>query len=341
MPSQYPASPSPIRPELRTQPRFPDVPPAAGHYESFYLKACHPEGGLGIWIRYTVFKRPDQAPKGFRWFTLFDSAAGVRASKVGHAYVGAGEDHYIQIGDSRFEPGHVIGNARSERLDASWELEFEPGAEPLFHLPSARMYRARIPRTKLLTPYPGVSFNGWVKIGRRVIEVHRWPGTVGHNWGSEHAQRAIWLHGTNFAGHQEDWLDLAIGRIRVGPFTSPWIANGALFLDGQRHQLGGLARAGATVVQEAPERCHFAVPGKEIALEGTVSAERSRLVSWIYAQPQGGERQTVNCSVADMRLKVSRPGHETLTLEVKGGAAYELQMAERYPEVPVQPFADG
>ena len=58
-----------------TRARFPDVPHDAGHYESFYLRAAHPSEPLGIWIRYTVHKRPGEEPKGSVWFTLFDAGA--------------------------------------------------------------------------------------------------------------------------------------------------------------------------------------------------------------------------------------------------------------------------
>ena len=40
--------------------RFPRVGRKAGHYESFYVKACEPGGGRGIWIRHTVHKRPGE-----------------------------------------------------------------------------------------------------------------------------------------------------------------------------------------------------------------------------------------------------------------------------------------
>ena len=59
------------------------------------------------------------------------------------------------------------------------------------------------------------------------------------------------------------------------------------------------------------------------------------------ADPKVGERQTINCSIADLRLDVSRPGAGAVALELTGAAAYELQMQERYPAIPVQPFADG
>ena len=63
--------------------RFPRVAAKAGHYESFYIKACEPGGGRGIWIRHTVHKRPGAEPNASIWFVFFDrAAAGPRATKV-------------------------------------------------------------------------------------------------------------------------------------------------------------------------------------------------------------------------------------------------------------------
>ena len=47
-----------------TAARFPAVPAKAGHYESFYLKLCHPSEPLAAWIRYTMHKRRGAAPTG-------------------------------------------------------------------------------------------------------------------------------------------------------------------------------------------------------------------------------------------------------------------------------------
>lgn len=319
--------------------RFPHVPGSAGHYESFYLKACDPAGGLGVWIRYTVHKRPNAAPKGFTWFTLFDARAGVAASKAEYPDPSAGDDYYIGMGDCRFSPGTVFGRAPSEQLEAAWELQFRGSEPPVWHL-KRWMYRAPLPRTKVLSPHPQVVFDGWLQAGSRRIELRGWPGTVGHNWGAEHAKRAIWIHGTNFEGHEDSWLDLAIGRVALGPLTTPWIANGVLSLDGRRHRLGGLERLRSTRIDEALESCRFRLAGDDVEITGTVGAPRERFVSWIYSQPSGAERQTINCSIADLRLEVSRMGAAPLMLELRGGAAYELQMEERYPPIPVQPFAD-
>jgi hypothetical protein len=321
--------------------RFEDVSLEAGHYESFYVKACHPDGGLGVWIRYTVHKRPGRAPEGSLWFTLFDAGTGVRASKVTWPDPRTGDGEYIVIGDARFGPGKLVGAADSEQLSASWELEFSGREPPLWHLPRRWMYRAPIPRTKVLSPHPAVRFDGTVGAGERRVDLDGWPGMVGHNWGTEHATRAIWLHAMGFDGRPGDWLDVALGRIVVGPLTTPWIANGAISLDGERHRLGGVERVRSTRAQETPESCRFVLPGRGIAVEGDVGAPRERFVGWLYAQPAGPERQTVNCSIADISLRVRRTGREPLVLRLAGGAAYELQMQERYPPIALQPFGDG
>jgi hypothetical protein len=38
------------------------------------------------------------------------------------------------------------------------------------------------------------------------------------------------------------WLDLALVRIRIGPLVTPWIASGALDLDGRRYAPAPLRR---------------------------------------------------------------------------------------------------
>jgi hypothetical protein len=111
-----------------------------------------------VWIRYTVHKRPGAAPKGFVWFTLFDRARAVSASKTELARPSASEGDYIAMDGCRFAPGYVAGQAPSDQLDAEWELRFD-GAEPaVWHLPWSWMYRAPFPRTKVLSPHPHVLF---------------------------------------------------------------------------------------------------------------------------------------------------------------------------------------
>jgi hypothetical protein len=324
------------------------VPLAAGHYESFYLKASSPAQPLGIWIRYTVHKRPGERAKGSLWFTLFDhGAGGPLASKVTLPAedLAAGGGDYIRLRDSRFGEGVVEGAAPSRELRAQWSLRFASDEPPLRHLPREWMYRAPLPRTKLLSPWPAARFDGTVEANGRRIELDGWPGMVGHNWGAQHAERWIWLHGSSFEERGPGtWIDAGFGRVRLGPWTTPWIANGALTLEGERHPLGGIGRTRATRVSERRDGCEVTLPGPALTLRAVVRTERSDFVGWVYADPDGSEHQVVNCSIASMSVEVRRsnaPAAPPIELRTEWGAAYELGMRERDHGVPIQPFPDG
>jgi hypothetical protein len=322
-----------------TRARFPDVPADAGHYESFYLRAAHPSEPLGIWIRYTVHKRPGAEPAGSLWFTLFDgNADGPWAVKATEPRPRLPSGGFIEIAGATFGPEAVTGSAG----DASWDLRYTGGGGPLFHLPRDWMYRAKFPRTKTLSPQPAALYSGTVSVGELTIELDRWPGMVGHNWGAEHAERWVWLHGIGFEGRSEDtWIDAALGRVKLGPFTTPWIGNGGISIDGERHRLGGIERTRAIRVNERPTGCDFLIPGPGITVRGRVGSERKNFVGWVYADPDGPEHNTVNCSISEMELTVTRDGRPELTLSTRAGATYELGMRETDHGIPLQPFTDG
>ena len=166
---------------------------------------------------------------------------------------------------------------------------------------------------------PGARFDGWLSVDGREIEVQAWRGMVGHNWGAQHAERWIWLHGATESG---DWLDAAIGRVRLGPATTPWIANGALHLDGRRRTLRGPAgvdaRPGAATVTLGDTRIH-------------VTAPLERTIAWVYADPPGGEHHSLNCSVAALEVDGLATAH---------GGVYELGIREHDHGVRVAPFPD-
>ena len=171
------------------------------------------------------------------------------------------------------------------------------------------MYTAKLPRTKTLSPHPSALFSGRVSFGERTLELDGWPGMVGHNWGAEHAERWVWMHGIGFEGEPDStWIDVAIGRVRLGPLTSPWIASGGISIRGERHALGGAERIRSTEMRESPSGCEFALPGNGIVVRGKVGSDPRNFVGWVYADPGGSEHNTVNCSIADMTLTVSREG---------------------------------
>jgi hypothetical protein len=297
----------------------------SGRYESNYLRAVDPDGPRGVWIRYTLLQRAGAPPAGSLWCTVWDADAGPPvAVKSTPALAEEGDSR--AIAGARFGPARVTGSSTAGRHHAAWDLTVTDRAAPLRHLPLSLLYRAPLPRTKLESPAPVARISGTVEADGRRLELDGWPGMTGHNWGAQHAERWLWLHGVGFEGAPDAWLDVAVGRVRAGPLTTPWIANGALHVDGRRRPLRGAAevdaRPGEAAVALGDVRIHVRAP-----LEQTVA--------WVYADPPGGEHHSLNCSIAALELAL-----EGRTLATAHGGVYELGIRERDHGVPVAPFPD-
>jgi hypothetical protein len=329
---------------VATQAIFPSASMRAGMYESFYLRAVSPEEPVGIWIRLTVRKAPGRRPRGSVWCTVFDARRGPPfMHKLSTEELGAPAGGWIAVGDNAIGPGRAAGTCG----EARWSLRFGSGEPELRHLSPRWLYRTPLPRTKLTSPAPAASFDGVLELGGRpAIELRGWPGMVGHNWGSQHAERWIWLHGVGFAEEPAAWLDVALGRLKVGGRMTPWVANGALSLGGNRHRIGGLT-ARATYVDESETGCSLRLAGERgLALRALVEVPARSAAGWRYADPGDDRSQTaqhdvVNCSIASLELTVTRPhGASPATLRTEHSGAYELGMRERDHGVPIAPFSD-
>ena len=322
---------------------FPRMPITAAGYESFYLRAVSPSEPLGVWIRYTVHKRSGEPPLGSVWCTVFDAARGRPfMQKLTTSALAQPAGGWIEVGSgeqrSSFGPAAASGRCGA----ASWDLRVRAEAPELRHLPREWLYRTRLPRTKLTSPAPDAIFDGVLELaGERRIELDGWRGMVGHNWGSEHAERWIWMHGIGFPQAPETWLDLALGRVRIAGRMTPWIASGAVYLDGRLCRLGGLGARGLEV-RESAAGCSLTVPGdRHTRLRVHVRVPAGSAAGWRYADPNGSEHDVVNCSVASVELRVDARGAATRELHSAHGGVYELGMRERDHGVAIAPFPDG
>ncbi len=323
---------------------FPHASQGKGMYESFYLRAVSPDEPVGVWIRYTVHKAPGAPARGALWCTVFDARLGRPFQhKLTTEQLGVPADGWISIGDARLGPDGAEGTCG----EASWSLRWASSEPELRHLPRAWMYRAPLPRTKLTSPAPAASFDGKIEVpdprsgALRTIELRGWHGMVGHNWGAEHAERWIWLHGIDFEEDPRAWLDVAIGRVRLGRWTTPWVTNGALCSEGRRLALGGLGAKGL-LVAETPQRCRLALPGQDgLSIDAHIDTPADSHAGWSYADPDGGRHDISNCSIASLTMTVRRPGAPARTLHTAHGAAYELGMREHDHGVPIASFPDG
>jgi hypothetical protein len=313
-------------------------------YESFYVRAVSPSEPVGLWIRNTVQKAPGRAPQGSVWCTVFDARRGAPyMHKLTSNLLSVPDGGWIAVAEGE-EQGATIGPGGAEGRcgQASWSLRLESGEAALEHLPSRWLYRTPLPRTKSTSPHPAALLGGVLELNGSAIELRSWPAMVGHNWGSEHAERWIWLHGLGFDGAPEAWLDVVLARVELAGRVTPWLASGALSLDGRRHRLGGLRARGVDVDADA-SGCSVRLGGHGgLRVQARVRVPPDAAAGWRYSDPRSGEHDVVNCSVSALDLDVRLPGKTAArSLHSPHGAAYELGMRERDHGVAIAPFSDG
>ena len=219
---------------------------SVGGYESWFISARDPVSPRALWIRHTRHRPVNEQESVALWCTVIDRHAGqpIVLKEVFAAFPP----------DAAAGPEKFRGRATLGPHEAHWDLAVTGGQPPLRPLRPAALYRAPLPRTKLEASVPDGLVTGVLEIDGRTVAVSGWRGTVGHNWGSEHADSWVWLHAADFGAAPEAWLDVVLARIRVGPARSPWTAMGALSLAGNRIVLGGLGRR--TRVEASPGRLH-------------------------------------------------------------------------------------
>lgn len=315
--------------------RFPAVGLAQPHYESVYCALVHPGEPQAVWIRTTVQKRPGQAPTGALWFTWF-GPDGVRAGKLNDLPVGPG-GLGIECGPATQGPGGSRGALQVNGLTADWDLSFASRTLGLEHLHPARLYRLPFPRTKSTSPVPDLDVRGSLVVNGTSIDLAGWTGMLGHNWGTEHAARWVWLRACGL-GDGTGWVDAVLGRVRLGPVLSPWTGFGAIELDGTRHALGGLVSRG-TAVTLSPDGASIALAGRGIGVDVRVAVNPGRAVAWEYSDPAGHRHEVVNSSAAAMTVVVDRAGQSD-TFEPARRGVLEVGGDTRAFDVPLQPYPD-
>src|SRR4051812_40955760 len=242
------------------------------------------------------------------------------------------------------DPGGFHGEARARGRMAVWDLMVSGGGPALRHLRPGALYRLPLPKTKLEAPVPDGVARGSVVLDGVLVDVVGWRATVGHNWGREHAERWVWLHAAEFEDEPETWLELAIARVRIGGALTPWIANGAVSVGGQRFRLGGLGHVPGVRVVAGPGRLEAIVPGERVEIRVAVHADLDQTVGFRYAgvgpDPVAGEREVLHAGLAEVRLGVRRRGRSPAELATAAGGAYELGGGRFTQGVPLEPYPD-
>jgi hypothetical protein len=303
----------------------------AGGYESWFISARDPASPRALWIRHTRH-RPRSGPESAAlWCTLVDRGLGQRPAVVKQVS-GAFPP------DAVAGPRQFRGSAAMGDRTASWDLRISGGQPPLMPLRPAVLQRAPLPRTKVEASVPDGLVTGTLDVDGHPVSVSGWRGTVGHNWGSEHADSWVWLHAADFGAEPDSWLELVLARIRIGRARLPWTAMGALSLGAERIPLGGLGRRPRVDRQPGGLTADIPSPGARLQLR--VTTEDQDAVAVPYADPSGGQRAVRHAALATVELTLRRQGERDVVLSSSRGA-YEYGSSQDIGEMKLESLPEG
>jgi hypothetical protein len=304
-----------------------------GGYESFYVRANHPDRPLAVWLRYTIFApAAESGPAlGELWAVVFDGETGRHSTaKV-----------EVPLADCRFSrtsfdvqvAGGSLGEdeATGRAGDISWNLRYD-GAEPPLYLLPKRLYHGGFPKAKSLVSRPLARFTGHIDVAGRRLDVDGWLGSQNHNWGSRHTDRYAFGQVAGFDNAPDAFLEVATARSRIGPLWTPNLTFVVLRHRGREFALTSLRQSLRAKATLAPQRWSFASADRSAEIRGCIEAAPDAFVVLEYRNPPGGIKYCLNTKLA--RCEVTIIDRESGTREVlasEHGALFEI-LDDRRPD---------
>ncbi|MCA9540314.1 MAG: hypothetical protein KC620_15555 [Myxococcales bacterium] len=307
---------------LRFVPRQPK-----GHVESFFLRANHPTRPLALWLKATLFApRPDSAVAEL-WCVWFDGErrrtfAGRETVPFTRARFGTGDPQRIELAGADFDlqpGGRLRGEVTGPGGPCAWDLTLSkppgPLAEPFSIAPNDKLLDAPFPKSKLLTPFPVLRFDGTVRVFGETLAIDGWHGMQGHNWGESHAWQYAWGQCLFFDGEGSPhcFVEGFSARLRVGGRVTPLISSLVVRRGARSHRFDRLVdlwRQKASI-DDLRWRLHITGDDGEAVVEMTADADRMACLG--YHNPDGRLSYCLNSKLARVRLRVNpinEPGFE-------------------------------
>jgi len=296
-----------------------------GHYESYFIRANHPDKQEAFWIRYTIFSPKGQpgASIGELWAIYF-SEDGHFASKkeIPITNCRLNNTHFdLGIGESSIMSNKAVGN-----IDQfSWDLDYESSDNPIFLLPLV-YYPLPFPKAKAIVPQPFAKFNGSLTVKGKKIKIKDWVGSQNHNWGEKHTDYYAWGQVAGFDNYPESFLELITGQLKMGPITTPFLTMIVLRHKGKEYQLNTMKNAIRSKGSFDFFTWEFSSENDDVRISGKIEASKKDFVGLNYYNPPGGSKDCLNSKVASCRIIVEEKSkigirHE---LECKDRTAFEI-----------------
>jgi hypothetical protein len=313
-----------------------DASGSGGHYESYFLRANHPTKKEAFWIRYTIFSpngRPSDAI-GELWAIHF-SPDGNTADKLEFPIKDCSlhpTHFHIQIGKNSLNSIEASGKMK----DIAWSLQYKSDQEPLFLLP-LNMYSLPFPKAKALVPAPMAVFNGTMTVKDKVIQIKDWVGSQNHNWGEKHTDHYAWGQVAGFDNFPQSFLELTTARVKVGPFTTPFLTVIVLRHEGKEYRINSMKHAIRSKGSFDYFFWDFDCENEFVRISGRITSEKEDFIGLNYYNPIGGSKDCLNSKVASCRLTVEEKSQIGIKddLYTAHRAAFEILTDDHSHGIPV------
>lgn len=300
-----------------------------GHVESYFVKANDSQGRRALWLKATIIASTTRPARAMAeaWAVVFDRQGEHVAVKESIPFARASfssEALGIEIADFlRFDADGSRGSIERGPHRIDWELSWKRHGEALVHFPSAKMYTAAFPKSKLVSPYPDLTLEGTITVDGQVLDVQGWRGMQGHNWGRGHADVYAWGHCNRWDQDVDTVVEAVSARVRVGPVLTPLVTIVCVHHDGKQYCLSRPGHLMRNRGEVHPRRWFFGAKDPAIRVEGDFSAQTDDFVGLYYPNPDGDMTYCLNTKLAHGRVRIELPDREPLDLTSRC-AALEL-----------------
>jgi len=294
-----------------------------GHYESYFIRANHPNNKEAFWIRYTIFSAKNgKKTIGEVWAVYFNKEENkTYKEEFNLKHCNLNNDHFnIKIGQSKLNSTTAVGQIK----DFSWKLNFKTDSKPIFLLPLS-YYDFPLPKAKSIVSKPFARFSGEITIQNKKIRIDNWLGSQNHNWGEKHTDYYAWGQVAGFDNYPTSFLELITAQQKIGFINTPFLTLLVLHHNDKTYHLNTISQGLKAKGEFDFFNWTFTNQDDEVEISGQIKAYKKDFVALEYYNPPGGSKTCLNSKVAYCKLIIKdKKKQQTEELISQNSAAFEI-----------------
>jgi len=300
-----------------------------GHYESYFVRANHPNKPHAFWVRYTIFspEGSNNESVGEIWAMYFNGESNevvaVQETFPINQCQFSGNKYDFRVGENVLTKGHLSGAATLNGHSISWLLNYSGDDSSILLLPD-KLYSTTLPKAKSLVTTPNILFDGDLIIDGQKLLVDGWQGSENHNWGRKHTDQYAWGQVAGFDNNSDAFLECSTARIKVGPIWSPWMTIAVLVVNGHRYRFNSILCSLKAKAKYDYFDWNFKTSNGQETLVVNISANKANFAGLSYKNPPKGSHTCLNSKIGSCTVQLTDKFGNVISLITDNRAAFEI-----------------